>query len=306
MIPSASSTYLRRHGAPSSSLPHRWRRRLASCALLVAVGALSWPSLETLTGIAYGTRSWPPGDDLLLYAFLALPVLCVAASAGLLHLRALPAQVAARATSWALLVVASIGCLAGGDRLGMVVVTTAVGAAVALLCLGRLDTGSVTFSPRRHRGALLLGLILALADAGTLLFWGGLASLGGALYGDDKAVTAALFYLPSGLLMLLAVLGVYRLRLWGVALNVVTNVGVAALLLSWNPGDLPFAFRLPLVATAAVQLLLLVPLLRSLVGRSSPAPAWAGWRYLPSAVVLSVVTLDLVAVLALTEPLCGL
>lgn len=307
MIPSASSTHALRVIAPKRSpRPERWRRCLATAALLAAVGALAWPTLELLAGIAHGTRHWPGKTDLVLYAFLALPVLCVAASAWLLHLRWLPAQVAVRASSWALLVIATIGCLSGSERLGWVIATAAVGAAVSLLALGRLDTGGGAFSPLRHRGALLLGLVLALADAGTLLFWGGLASLGAALHGHEDALLAAAFYLPSAGLMLAAVLGVYRLRLWGVVLNVVANVGVAALLLAWNPGDLPFAFRFPLVATAALQLLLLFPLLRSLAGKPSNLDAWRGWRLLPSAVVLALVGLDLLAVFALAGPVLRL
>lgn len=305
MIPSASSSHALRVVTAKTHQPERWRRGVATVALLTSVGAMAWPTLETVSGIASGTASWPGGKDLVLFSFLALPVLCVAASAGLLHLRWLPVQVAVRACAWALLIVATIGCLAGAgaDRLGWVVATTAAGAGVALLALGRTDTGGRSFSPLRHRGALLIGLVLAVADAGTLLFWGGLASLGAALDTDPEALAAAAFYLPSGVLMLAAAIGVYRLRMWGVALNVVVNVLVAALVLSWNPGDLPLAFRVPLVVTAGMQLLLLFPLLRSFAGKRSSFDAWPGWRHLPSAVVLVVVAVDLLAVFAAWGPL---
>lgn len=122
------------------------------------------------------------------------------------------------------------------------------------------------FAPAAFRFSLTASLIMSLADMHTLLVLSDLPralSLGS--WWSDNGLTAI-----CGLVMGLAVLGVYRLRLWGVALNLVANVLIAALALTGTL-RLPDLFTYTLAATAALQLLIPLPMLRMIFQRRRDA-----------------------------------
>jgi hypothetical protein len=216
------------------------RRLLASAGALVAAVLL---------------RSFD--DDLPV--MLWLPAGLLAGAAILIHHRYLGSQLLARAALWSNLL---LGCLIAvmtrGDGDWMLGAGLAVATGGALLCLGGRGLGADVragrFVPLAHRTLLTATLILALADAQGLLFWGGLE----VEFGEPSARPFV-----CGALMLVAVIGLYRLRTWGFLLNLVANLAIAAMALA---GALPLEGPVPalLAATAILQLLIAAPVLRSL------------------------------------------
>jgi hypothetical protein len=138
----------------------------------------------------------------------------------------------------------------------------AVCAAVALLAAGRtaLDRGTDgTFQPVAFRGTLLLSLVLALADAAALTSLGVIVPQGRGLL------------LTLGVVMAAGVVGLVRLRTWGLIVALACNAVVAALALS---GTLPVSHLLQKVFTftALLQLVVPLPMLVALVRRRPPGP----------------------------------
>ena len=95
-----------------------------------------------------------------------------------------------------------------------------------------------------------------MADTGSLILWGGLASVSG-------AESTGIALLGCALLMLVGVVGLFRLRVWALFLNIFANVLVACLTgFDWiDAGPLKLLF----VTTAILQLLVPLPLFVSMV-----------------------------------------
>src|SRR5690606_1248901 len=110
------------------------------------------------------------------------------------------------------------------------------------------------FHPVAFRGSLILALVMALADTQSLLLFGILS----------LSTDASVLMLVCAAVMTIAVLGLYRLAVWGLALNLVANLVIAGLGLH-GALALPEAIVGALVTTAVLQLLLPVPLLGALV-----------------------------------------
>ena len=128
---------------------------------------------------------------------------------------------------------------------------------VPLGIMGRsgLDSTSGAFTPNAFRNTLLASLLFGLADTWALLF-----------YGLCLKATIAVFACAG--LMFIALAGLYRLKVWGLALCVVANLIVAGCGLS-GLLQLPDILTCGLVATAAIQLLLPIPLIKSMMGSST-------------------------------------
>jgi hypothetical protein len=217
-------------------------------------------------------------------------------------------QMLARAICWSNLLV---GMLIAGNF--MVRFDQFVGAAIAVACaVSLLSLGSRgldaapgdPFQPVRFRGQLLLALVMAFADAQTLLFSAALQlrvgmlgwTLGGTIVYAGPAALAAL-------VMGLAVWGLYRLRTWALLLNLVANFAIAYLALD---GVLNLAppVALALFATAACQALLPVPILAIALGDRRAGKPWLqghATRLLPVSVV-AIAGAAVVSALLVTDP----
>ena len=230
-------------------------------------------------------------DDVLALGF---PVVALFASAALVFVPRLSAQLGARAVIWANLILGTLITISGSASerdwaFGMV---AALG--TALLALGRtgLDDARSPFSPAKHKGPLTLMLVLALADTVSLYFWGALqleSIFDGHHGGIDGGYPLAF---PCALLMTAALVGLYRLRVWGMVLNVVGNVVVAGLGISGLIG-LPEILVVPLVATAVVQLVLPIPLMFGLATKNVGGGV-------PPALLRAVPTLTVLALMAVS------
>ena len=65
--------------------------------------------------------------------------------------------------------------------------------------------------------------------------------------------------------MVVAVVGLYRLRAWGLWLNLALNLFISSLAISGNLAGVPDPLAASLVATAAIQVGLVIPLARAIV-----------------------------------------
>ena len=135
----------------------------------------------------------------------------------------------------------------------------------ALVSAGRagLQQHSARFAPVAHRGGLMLSIVLALADTQALLLYGMVEI-------EDHStrlfVHAGPFFASAGVMMI-ALWGLWNMRMWGMLLNIVANVIIAGLAIS-GVFDLPGILAAGLFATAVVQLLIPIPMIRAMLQRS--------------------------------------
>lgn len=228
-------------------------RRLFAATLLLAAPA---PALY------YMFTDFGPVPIVAWIAIVAVPV-----SAALVFVPRLEPQILARAVMWGMLVFGTLlSVVADTPRLeaNLISMGLVFGSGLALLTLGAagLDAPPArrAFVPVAFRGVLVAILVMALADTATLLFWGGLVLEDGP---DRPALFAFLF--GAGGLMLVAVMGLYGLRVWGFALNVLANLAIASG--AWFIPRLPNEIAACLTATAIAQLVVGMPLMKGLFAR---------------------------------------
>lgn len=187
--------------------------------------------------------------------------------------RALSSQLLVRAVIWCNLLLGFLMSLDGSMRERPVGCAVAVATGVALLALGRrgLEHRSERFSPAAYRGSLVLAMVMALADTQSLTLFGMIR----ASRGDGSAI----LLLACAGLMIVALVGLYRLQVWGLALNIAANVLIAGLALTGSL-DVPEVVMGALCLTALVQLALPLPLLVAMVRGKAPQrrDRFARWR----------------------------
>jgi hypothetical protein len=242
------------------------RRALAS-AVSLGMSAL------LVQGFASGTGDLPVAVWIAAMALIAAPALAAVA----IWLRHLSMQLLARAYWWVQLL---FGCLLAvtnvhDRRIGAL----AIGSACALLSAGRLgldqDRGG-RFRPVAFRGTLMLALVLAMADAGSFSWLGTAQAFGGG------KVRLILFAPP----MIAAVIGLLRLRTWGLLVSVVCNV-LVAVLAGAHLLDLPDDLCRLFIAMAIVQLLVPLPMWVTIIRRRPPPPdRWQHARVIASSAVI--------------------
>lgn len=219
-------------------------------------------------------------------------------------------QMLTRAVLWSNLVVSALiagNFLASTDR--GVGAAIAVACAVAILALGSKGLDSVapgdSFAPVRFRGQLLLALVMAFADAQTLMF-SAVLQLRVGMQGWNLAGTIA-YAGPitiAALVMGVTVWGLYRLRTWALILNLVANIAIAYFALA---GALNVAIPVAaaLTMTAGVQMFLPVPIFAMALGeKRAGQPVLRG--HAPKLLPVSVVAIALLAVtlaIQVTNPL---
>jgi len=135
--------------------------------------------------------------------------------------------------------------------------------AFCLLAVGTtgLDDDGGRFRPAAFRGTLLLAMVLAIADSVTLLWIGSAQAV-------DARAFGALFLVPG---MIVGVIGLLRLRTWGLLISLTCNV-LVAILASTGVLNLPAELRWLLVSTAIAQLLVPVPMWIAIARRRLPPP----------------------------------
>lgn len=202
-------------------------------------------------------------------------------------------QMLSRAIWWSNLLV---GMLIAGNFLARVDQFVGAGIAIAcavpLLVLGQrgLDAEPKDpFQPARFRGQLLLSLVMAFADAQTLLFSAVMqlrvGMMGWNLVGTIIYAGPAML---AALVMALAVWGLYRLRTWALLLNLVGNFVIAYLAMEGTLNVAP-PIAIALFGTAACQALLPVPILAIALGDRKAGRPWLlghAPKLLPASVVL--------------------
>jgi hypothetical protein len=234
-------------------------------------------------------------------AILLIPTALCTLSAVLLHHGYLGSQVLARATWWSNLIFGTLVSISAGDtegnRLGFML---AIGSGLALLAMGRAGLAQGVragrFHPVAFRGSLIVALVMALADAQSLLFFGAM------IVHDHVGMGTPLDVLPLACagVMMIAVLGLFRLATWGLALNLFANVVIAGLGLAGALG-LPGPIVASLVVTAVLQILLPMPLLLA-VARGGSRKARAGRNYWPALAVIVAAMMLLSAYATLLHP----
>ena len=209
---------------------------------------------------------------------LWIPTVLLAAGAALAFGRSSGSQILVRAILWSnLLLAAMVGWIASGhDQRVAALLGASTG--FALLTLGRqgLDREGGAFVPVAFRATLLALLVMALADAQSLLFWGSV------LVSDDSPVqlTGAFALVCAGAFTV-GVAGLYRLRTWGLLVNSLAAITLIGVVMLGAFRDLR-AFQILFGGSALLQLGLAVPLYRALVRGArkapsiSPAGVWIG------------------------------
>jgi hypothetical protein len=228
------------------------RRALASVASLFATGVF----VTIIRGERFSGLQW-----LAPVALTGAPVVAaVSIWSGRIGL-----QLLARGIWWSLLLLGGLISLSeSSDHSGCAV---ALAGACSLLLSGRsgLDGDRGRFRPVAFRGTLTVALVFAIADTATLL-WFGLA----------RAVAehqfSAILLVPP---MVAGIVGLLRLRTWGLLVSLTCNL-LVAILAATRTLDLPYALRPLLIGTAIVQLLVPIPMWVAIARRRIPPPD--GWR----------------------------
>ncbi|MEM7156814.1 MAG: hypothetical protein AAF799_28450 [Myxococcota bacterium] len=249
-----------------------------------------------------------------------LPMLMLFWAIGNLSTRDLGRQMFVRAVAWSSLLIGVVVSTWGLRVFSWTGPAIAIGAGITLLALrGRgLGLSSGSFRPLAFRGHLLLAAVMAMADAQTLLFSGIVDNAQIFVAGPPPGVGLE-FIVPlaamrmvltpplwCGLIMAIAAWGIVRLRTWALLLNILANVAIAALALGESLSlSLPVAAML--ATTAAVQVLLSVPILASAFGDKTPDRPPLGRRGARLARLLLVALMGLSVVgLALPNHVSGL
>ena len=231
---------------PDEFKPHR----RAAVVLGTVTAAFAIPLTTLTSGLDLGGVPW-------VFGFHGL---CLLATIPLYLHERLGSQLLARAFWWQTLLFGSLLFVSGSGHDFTVSVFLVLGTLTALIGAGRqglieAEEGS-PFQPVAFRRSLLLALILALADTVALFLYAGVAL-------QREFISSPWPLLAAGCAMLVGLHGMYRLKLWGVALNLLTNLVVAGLILT-EVLDIRAPLNVGLVATAVAQLLLPIPMLRAI------------------------------------------
>ena len=278
------------------------RRRLQATALVLALAVVAtW--LVSIVGHPVGAPicAWVESADVVRYGVIhvcgfVLAALFVA-RVGALY------QVLVRALWWSTLLASSLGMWTQSGTLPLLMPVLALASAWALLLLddARLadDVGSGDFPLAAHRRSLMVMMVLAIADAETLL-------TAGLNHDEPGTLIYSLIDYGCAIAMIVAVIGLARLRTWGLLATVGLNLVIATLGLTGALFyDRGFAYLLGV--TAAIQLVLCLPLLRRLSsGAPSGSPSGgarrARWPRGTRWIILALVLVDIVATVRASDP----
>ena len=221
-----------------------------------------------MSAMAGGCFFFFSAEPPIAWALLIPTVVLV--GAGLLQFRqTLGAQLLARAVWWSKLLLGTLVALCGGQNEQPYGALIAGLCGMTLLLAGptKMDAGSESV-PISHRGLWVLALIMAMADTVTLLFWG----MMGLLRGEG------FLFLGCVTLMAVGIVGLLRLRMWGLLVTLVGNIVVASLILLDSFDQLPHEPLVLLLSTAVLQLFVPLPMIVSIVRGRPVASGSDRWR----------------------------
>lgn len=191
---------------------------------------------------------------------LIFHALCLLATIPLFFRKNLGSQMLTRALWWQTLLFGVL-LLASERGAGFAIACfMSMGALMALVGAGRIgpteEDEDSPFHPIAFRTPLMIALVLAIADTVTLFLYAGV--------GLERFSINSPLLTVAGIAMLVGLHGMYRLKLWGVALNLVTNLVVAGLILH-GVFEIPAPLNAGLIATALIQLFLPIPMLGKII-----------------------------------------
>lgn len=217
-------------------------------------------------------------ERLFIDATIAVPFVV----AGAIWLDRLTAQLLARGAWWSMLVLGTLVAMTGRSDSSTGVLMALLSAG-ALLVAGNIGLGSRgRFAPVAFRGTLLVSLVLAIADTGAMAWYcSGLAA-----FEHQRWPLAIVVPMVTG------IVGLVRLRTWGLIVNVLTNIAMVALVAT-HTLPLPSPLRELFIGSAAVQLVIPLPMFASILGGRKPSPeAWRRTRAIaPIAIILAIAAL---------------
>lgn len=220
---------------------------------------------------------------------LWIPTVLLVLAGVLAHHGEVGSQLVARSVWWANLVLGLLLSLVGSSwerELGLVL-TGSTG--IALLTMGRLgldEDERSAFRPVAFRTTLTLGMIMAVADAQALTLFGALS-----LEDTGKfSRTNSWLLLLSALLLVIAIIGLYRLRVWGLLLAALTAALVAGLAFTGAYG-FDGALAAALGITSLVQIALPAPIVLAIVRGRAPAASASPSRLARAVPALVIVTM---------------
>ncbi|MCA9685510.1 MAG: pentapeptide repeat-containing protein [Myxococcales bacterium] len=254
----------------------RVRRNARRWLWLAAAAFIFIPADALLHGWLTGAEAQVRG----IAVAVALPIAMLLWAGQLVARPSFRAQVLVRSIAVSNLIVALLLALVVGGMLGGVgEILIALGCARSLRLLD--DRGldgrepDPNFAPVAFRGFLILALVMAFADAQTLAF-SALTQASYLLDGVSTEVLAAMVPTTlAAMVMALGVWGLLHLRTWAMLLNIVANLVIARLALTGalNVND---GVAVALATTAAIQLMLPVPILATWIGDRNAGGG--GWR----------------------------
>ncbi len=220
-------------------------------------------------------------------AAVLVPVAMPFVAAIAIQVRSLGAQLAARAAWWSNLALGAILTLTGGRSDGRYGVYLCVGAGGALLIAGRAGVADATrrtgFAPAAFKNTLLALMILALADASTFL-----------LIGLIEPREPGMLLIVASVVLCVGFVGLYRLALWGVLVNVITST-IVAVVIGTRLVPLDKEIMMPIAILGGLQLAVAAPMLLSLVTGRAPRAIPQRVSAMGAAVLITVLMLVSVA-----------
>lgn len=215
--------------------------------------------------------------------YLATTVAVPLAAGALIWGRALIAQLVARGAWWSMLLTSCLLAISTPVSGSALAASIAACSAIALLAVGGsgLEHSDDRFAPVAFRGTLLVALVLAIADASALSWFG----IGNLYYEHRGSVLLVTPFMFAG------VVGLLRLRTWGLVVSVATNAALVVLIAT-EVVYLPTPLRALFIGTSVLQLAIPVPMLVSILTKRPPAAR-------PSAVTRVGPMLAIVAIAAL-------
>lgn len=192
-----------------------------------------------------------------------LPVIGPLVAALLVQFPSLGAQLLARGLWWSNVVLGVILVYAGTRNESLLGLPLVLGCGAALVLADRRALAAAAeradFRPVAYAGTIQLLMVLALADAPTLLLFTQVESRLGPTPGSAALGVAAI-----GLLV--GFIGLYRVALWGVLVTAGTSLALGVALAS-GAAHIDHHLDRPLTAICVVQVLVAAPMLLSLATR---------------------------------------
>lgn len=191
-----------------------------------------------------------------------LSTFVVGSAALLVHMKSLPAQIAARGIWLSAGLLAGIDVLVGWpvDKSRSVAILAAL--VFATIAMGRRglsakDAEGTVFQPNAHRGSLLAVLCISIANMVSLAFFGSIWL---------EAMHQVTVAVPLAAGLGLGAAGIYRMRSWGVLATAASSTALGGFALGMALPASPILYPF-YVFSSLIQLALLFPLLKTAAQR---------------------------------------